>query len=87
MENLPKLSKVGWGVSVSEPKFTSDGIKAAFRHEFPPGNRGMDLPFDQRGWQSKNSPYSIQSRWELKAMELNSVVDLHMSTEKYLPPS
>ena len=35
MENLPKLINIGWWVSVSEPKFTSDGVKAAFRHELP----------------------------------------------------
>ena len=34
LENLPKLINIGWGVSVSEPKFTSNGVKAAFRHEF-----------------------------------------------------
>ena len=33
LENLPKLIKIGLGVSVSEPKFTSDGIISAFRHE------------------------------------------------------
>ena len=33
--NLPKLINIGWGVSVSEPKFTSDGIKAEFRHGSP----------------------------------------------------
>ena len=35
LENLPKLINIGWGVSVSEPKFTSDGFKAAFIHELP----------------------------------------------------
>ena len=35
MANLPKLINIGWGVSVSEPRFTSDGVKAAFRHELP----------------------------------------------------
>ena len=30
---FPKLISIEWGVSVSEPKFTSDGVKAAFRHE------------------------------------------------------
>ena len=35
MENLPKLINKGLGVSVSEPKFTSDGVKAEFRNEFP----------------------------------------------------
>ena len=33
--NLPKLINIGWGVSVSVPKFTSDGVKEAFRHESP----------------------------------------------------
>ena len=33
--NLPKLINIGWGVSVSEPKFTSDGVKAEFRKELP----------------------------------------------------
>ena len=33
MKNLPKLINIGWGVSVSEPKFTSDGVKLVFRHE------------------------------------------------------
>ena len=32
---LPKLINIGWGVGVSEPRFTSDGVKAAFIHEFP----------------------------------------------------
>ena len=35
MDNFPKLINIGWGVSVSETKFMSDGLKAAFRHEFP----------------------------------------------------
>ena len=33
--NFPKLTNIGWGVSVSEPKFTSDGVKAAIIHELP----------------------------------------------------
>ena len=32
LENFPKLINIGWKVSVSELKFTSDGVKAAFRH-------------------------------------------------------
>ena len=35
MANLPKLINVGWGVSVSEPNFTNDGVKTEFKHEFP----------------------------------------------------
>ena len=35
MANFPKLINIGWGVSVSEPNFMSDGVKAASRHEFP----------------------------------------------------
>ena len=35
LANLPKLINIGWGVSVSEPNFTSDVVKAMFRHEFP----------------------------------------------------
>ena len=35
MANFPKLINIGWGVSVSEPKLTSDGVKATFRHELP----------------------------------------------------
>ena len=35
LDNFPKLINVGWGVSVSEPKFTSDGVKSTFRHELP----------------------------------------------------
>ena len=35
LANLPKLINIGWGVSVSEPKFTSDGVKVEFRHELP----------------------------------------------------
>ena len=27
-ENFPKLINIGWGVSVNEPKFTSDGVKS-----------------------------------------------------------
>ena len=30
MTNFPKLINIGWEVSVSEPKFTSDGVKASF---------------------------------------------------------
>ena len=33
--NLPKLMNIGWGGSVTEPKFTSDSVKAVFRHELP----------------------------------------------------
>ena len=32
LANLPKLINIGWGVSVSEPKFTSDGFTALFRN-------------------------------------------------------
>ena len=35
LANFPKLINIWWGVSVSEPSFMSDGVKAAFRHEFP----------------------------------------------------
>ena len=35
LANFPKLINIGWGDSVSKPRFTSDGVKAAFRHEFP----------------------------------------------------
>ena len=35
LANFPKLINIGWGVSVSEPKFTSDGIKVEFRYESP----------------------------------------------------
>ena len=35
LENFPNLIHVGWGGgSVSESKFTIDGVNAAFRHEF-----------------------------------------------------
>ena len=30
---FPKIINIGWGVSVSEPKLMSDGVKATFRHE------------------------------------------------------
>ena len=33
--NFPKLINIGWRVSVSELKFTSDGVKAKFKHELP----------------------------------------------------
>ena len=49
MANLPKLINIGWGVSVIEPKFTSNGVKVMFRHETSQGDRGMDLTLDQRG--------------------------------------
>ena len=35
LDKLTKLINIGWEVSVSETKFMSDGVKAAFRHEFP----------------------------------------------------
>ena len=35
LANFPKLINIGWGVSVGEPKFTSDGVKATFGNEFP----------------------------------------------------
>ena len=35
LEIFPKITNIGWGISVSEPKFTSDGVKAVFRHELP----------------------------------------------------
>ena len=33
--NFPRLINKGWGVSVIEPKYTSSGVKAEFRHESP----------------------------------------------------
>ena len=33
LANFPKPINIGWGVSVSEPKFTSDGVKVAFRQK------------------------------------------------------
>ena len=52
LANLPKLINIGWGVGVSEHRFTSDGVKAVFRHEFPEAIRvcfcllikGFDTP-------------------------------------------
>ena len=35
LEDFPKLINIGWGVSVSEPKFTSDVVEEKFRHEVP----------------------------------------------------
>ena len=35
LEIFPKLINIVWAVSVSEPKFTSDGVKAAFINELP----------------------------------------------------
>ena len=35
LANFPRFVNIGWGVSVIEPKFTSDGVKAEFRHESP----------------------------------------------------
>ena len=35
LANFPKLINIGWGVSVSKPKFTSDGVKLVFRHKLP----------------------------------------------------
>ena len=35
LANFPKPINIGWGVSVIEPKFMSDAVKAAFRHGFP----------------------------------------------------
>ena len=35
LANFPNLINIGWWVSVSEPRFTSDCVKEAFRHEFP----------------------------------------------------
>ena len=32
---FPMLINTGWGVSVIDPKLTSDGVKAEFRHELP----------------------------------------------------
>ena len=46
----------------------------------------MDLSLDQRGRHSKNPFSYMHIRWILKSINLNSVVDLHMSMEQYLPP-
>ena len=35
LANLPKLINIGWGVSVSKPKFTINDVKLVFRNEFP----------------------------------------------------
>ena len=39
--NLPRLINIGWGVSVSEPKFTSDGVKASFINDCFPDAIGV----------------------------------------------
>ena len=52
LANFPKLINIGWGVSISGPRCTSDGVKAEFRHEFPEAIRvcicllikGVDTP-------------------------------------------
>ena len=52
LEILPKPINIGWGFSISEPRFTSDGVKAGFIHEFPEAIRvciclfikGVDTP-------------------------------------------
>ena len=33
LKKVPKIINIGWGVGVSAPKFTSDRVKAVFRHE------------------------------------------------------
>ena len=42
LDNFPKLINIGWGVSVSEPNFTSDGVKASFVVELVEG-KGHNL--------------------------------------------
>ena len=83
LANLPKLINIGGGggVSVSEPKFTSDGIKAAFRHEFPKAIGEWICLFIKGGDTPKKNS-SIQTRWKLITIDLNIVVDLQMSTEQ-----
>ena len=34
LANFPKLINIGWGVSISKPKSTSDGVKVAFINGF-----------------------------------------------------
>ena len=49
LENLPKLINIGWGVSVSEPKFTSDGVKVASRHDLPEAIEAWIFPLIKGG--------------------------------------
>ena len=35
LANFPKFINIGWGFSISEPKFTSYGIKVDFIHKYP----------------------------------------------------
>ena len=46
-----------------------------------------DMVPDPENVPSKNRSSSIQSRWTLIAIDLNSAVDILVSTEQHLPPT
>ena len=56
LAKFPKLINIGWGVSVSEPKFTSDGVKADFKHEFPKAIGAFICLLIKGGDTPKNAP-------------------------------
>ena len=53
---FPKLINIGWEVSVSETKFTSDGVKSAFRYELPEAVRAWICPLIKGGETPKSAP-------------------------------
>ena len=63
MDNFSKLINIGWGVSVSEPKFTSDGVKSAFRHQFNEAIGAWICPFIKGGDTPNILPLPSRSGW------------------------
>ena len=67
MANLPKLISIGLGIGVSEPKFTSDpkvtsdDVRAAFRHEFPQAIGAWIFPLIKGCGTPKTFPLSSRS--------------------------
>ena len=79
LANFSKIINIGWGVSVSEPKFKSDGVKTKFRNEFPDAIESWIFLLIRGGDTPTPPPHnSIQRRWTLIAIDLNSVVDILM---------
>ena len=61
LAKFPRFINKRWGVSVIEPRFKSDGVKAYFRHEFPKTIGAWIFLLIKGGETPKNVPLSYRS--------------------------
>ena len=61
LTHFSRLISIGWGVSVIEPKFTIDGVKAEFIHELPKATEAWIFLLIKWDDTPKNVPLSYRA--------------------------